>query len=187
VSTFGGDTILRVPKGTGDDRALILETSRKIADAYIRFEHLPDAERRTAIERELAIALSVKWEEHNKWVISVGRELGRIDHQNELNKSALLRHGSRYWAELHLYALRVDSQVLPARDLRYWLDFWIAGLPFDGCPCEQHLFEYISENPPSYADFFAWGVNLHNAVNERIGKPVIAVEDARKLWQTRTF
>ena len=54
VSTFGGDTILRVPKGTGDDRALILEISRKIADAYIRFEHLPDAERRTAIERELA-------------------------------------------------------------------------------------------------------------------------------------
>jgi hypothetical protein len=54
VSTFGGDTILRVPKGTGDDRALILEISRKIAEAYIRFQHLPDAERRAAIERELA-------------------------------------------------------------------------------------------------------------------------------------
>jgi hypothetical protein len=53
VSTFGGDTILRVPKGTGDDRALILEISRKIAEAYIRFQHLPDAERRAAIEREL--------------------------------------------------------------------------------------------------------------------------------------
>jgi hypothetical protein len=45
---------LRVPKGTGDDRALILEISRKIAEAYIRFQHLPDAERRAAIERELA-------------------------------------------------------------------------------------------------------------------------------------
>jgi hypothetical protein len=54
VSTFGGDTILRVPKGEGDDRALILEVSRKIADAYVRFQNLPDAERRAAIERELA-------------------------------------------------------------------------------------------------------------------------------------
>jgi len=54
VSTFGGDAVLRVPKGAGDDRALILETSRKIADAYIRFAYLPDAERRAAIERELA-------------------------------------------------------------------------------------------------------------------------------------
>ena len=54
VSTFGGDAVLRVPKGAGDDRALILETSRKIADAYIRLAYLPDAERRAAIERELA-------------------------------------------------------------------------------------------------------------------------------------
>ena len=53
VSTFAGDTILRIPKGSGDDRALILEVSRKIAEAYVRFQQLPDAERRAAIEREL--------------------------------------------------------------------------------------------------------------------------------------
>jgi hypothetical protein len=36
-ATFNGDTILRVP-GAGDDRALILATSRRIADAHLKFK-----------------------------------------------------------------------------------------------------------------------------------------------------
>ena len=54
IPTFAGDTIVRVPKGAGDDRALILKTSRRIAEAYLRFKDLPDAERRSAIAQELA-------------------------------------------------------------------------------------------------------------------------------------
>lgn len=54
VPTFAGDTILRIPRGAGDDRALILQTSRQIADAYIEFQGLPDGERRNAIARALA-------------------------------------------------------------------------------------------------------------------------------------
>ena len=141
----------------------------------------------TAIERELTIALSVKWEEHNKWVINIGRELERLDNHNELNKSALLRHGSRYWAELHLYALRVDSQVLPARDLRYWLDFWVAGIPFEGCPCEKHLKDYMEQTPPDFGNLFEWTVLLHNSVNQRIGKPTFATASAKLFWENKQF
>ncbi|MEO8858266.1 MAG: aromatic ring-hydroxylating dioxygenase subunit alpha [Burkholderiaceae bacterium] len=54
IPTFAGDTILHIPKGNGDDRALILETSRKIAQAYVKFQDLPDRERRDAITRELS-------------------------------------------------------------------------------------------------------------------------------------
>ena len=54
IPTFAGDTIVRVPKTADDDRALILETSRKIAEFYVAFQDLPDAERRAAIARELA-------------------------------------------------------------------------------------------------------------------------------------
>ena len=61
VPTYAGDTIVRVPKGAGDDRALILATSRRIAEAYIKFADLPDGERRVAISRELAL-LNVGWE-----------------------------------------------------------------------------------------------------------------------------
>ena len=54
VPTYGGDTILHIPADGGDDRALIVEVSRKIAAAYIEFENLPDAERRAAIAERLA-------------------------------------------------------------------------------------------------------------------------------------
>ncbi len=54
VPTFAGDTIVRIPKGAGDDRALILETSRRVAAAYLAHKDLPDAERRAAIARDLA-------------------------------------------------------------------------------------------------------------------------------------
>ena len=55
VPTFAGDTVLRIPKGPGDDRALILDVSRKIAESYLEFQDLPDAERRGAIEKKLAL------------------------------------------------------------------------------------------------------------------------------------
>ena len=55
VPTFAGDTVLRIPKGPGDDRALILDVSRKIAESYLEFQDLPDAERRGAIEEKLAL------------------------------------------------------------------------------------------------------------------------------------
>jgi len=54
IPTFAGDTIVRVPKAPGDDRRVILETSRKIAAAYLAFKDLSDADRRAAIARELA-------------------------------------------------------------------------------------------------------------------------------------
>jgi nitrite reductase/ring-hydroxylating ferredoxin subunit len=54
VPTFAGDTVLRIPKVPGgDDRKLILETSRRMAAAYVEFQHLPLAERRAAIEQAL--------------------------------------------------------------------------------------------------------------------------------------
>ena len=140
-----------------------------------------------ALEREAAIATSTDWETHDKWVFDVGNEVERIEQRGELQTSRILMQGARCWAELHLYGLRADSTCLPFGDMRYWLDAWMSSLPFDGCPCEAHLKEWTSLNPPEFADFFAWGVRLHNAVNERVGKPTIAVADARKLWETRTF
>jgi hypothetical protein len=140
-----------------------------------------------ALEREAAIATSTDWATHDKWVMDAGNEVERIEQRGELQKSKILMHGARYWSELHLYSLRADETCLPFGDLRYWLDAWIAALPFDGCPCEAHLKEYVALNPPDFGSFFAWGVHLHNAVNERIGKKVIGVADARKLWETRTF
>ena len=53
VPTYAGDTILRIPRGDGDDRALILETSKRLAAVYQEFAHLPVLERRRAIAEAL--------------------------------------------------------------------------------------------------------------------------------------
>jgi len=42
------------PAQAADDRQLILETSRRLAQAYVEFAHLPLAERRSAIEKALS-------------------------------------------------------------------------------------------------------------------------------------
>ena len=53
VPTYAGDTILRIPRGDGDDRKLILETSRRLAAVYVDFAHLPVDARRSAIAEAL--------------------------------------------------------------------------------------------------------------------------------------
>jgi phenylpropionate dioxygenase-like ring-hydroxylating dioxygenase large terminal subunit len=54
VATFAGDTVLRIPPSNVDDRKLVLDTSKRIAEAYLAHQHLPDEERRTRITAQLA-------------------------------------------------------------------------------------------------------------------------------------
>ncbi len=46
VPTYGGDTILHIPKAAGADaaadNAFVLEVSRKVFAAYVEFQDLPD-------------------------------------------------------------------------------------------------------------------------------------------------
>lgn len=51
--------------------------------------------------------------------------------------------------------------------------------------CKKHWVELITAKPPTCTtseEFFTLTVDWHNAVNERIGKPVLAVDEARKLY-----
>lgn len=208
-----GALMLKVPEYGGRDTSVLLVALHEMVEAYLckrdgitdeevtKFDtenpkleepgDHPDAPYHRqhviamALEREAAIATSTDWEMHDKWVFDVGNEVERIEQRGQLQKSRILMEGARYWAELHLYTLR--AHWLPLLDKANWLDSWINGLPFEGCPCEAHLHGWIKDNQPEYKDFFAWGVRLHNAVNERIGKPTIDVAGARKLWETRTF
>lgn len=137
-----------------------------------------------AIEKDCATATRTDWKAHDNWVFDVGNEVERIEKRGELRKSRILLEGARHWAELHLFALRGDKK---RRHIANWFLDWYGDLPFDGCPCKEHADLWINKNPPDFLNFFSWSVRFHNAVNERIGKPQIEIEAARKLWQTRTF
>jgi len=58
------------------------------------------------------------------------------------------------------------------------------------CPmCAAHFTEVLKEVPlPDSNDpqvLFEWSVEAHNIVNERTGKPVFTVDQARVKWLTR--
>jgi hypothetical protein len=131
------------------------------------------------IEKKVCNAMHKDWREHEMWVQNAAAE---VDRQHEREMPAITKQGPRFWAELHLFALRHMGE-----DSSEWFGAWIDDLPFGECPCAKHLHEYLKENPPDWEDFFLWTVDLHNAVNDRIGKPTISVDDAAELWQNRTF
>lgn len=137
----------------------------------------------TQVEIRVAAGMGINWKNHDKWVQNAGDEVER-----QLNSGVpvarITKEGSRYWAELHLFGLRNPSLCA---ENNFWFKQWMLSLPFDGCPCEQHLKDFLRNNPTDWSDFFAWSVRLHNSVNDRIGRPTISVENARIVWSSRSF
>ena len=142
--------------------------------------YLPDYQLGAQIARTVCGEIGIDWDEHKKWVENSANEITR---SAEFIVPEISRVGPRYWAELHLFALRHK----PNREDWLWFDEWRQSLPFDNCPCKVHLDAFVKENPPDWRDFFTWTIHLHNDVNDRIGKKLIPVEDALKLWKNRCF
>jgi hypothetical protein len=79
------------------------------------------------------------------------------------------------WKSLH------DGSILTPRDLAKWE----IRIPQYGCSCKRFYAEWKAANPPDFSSpeaFFAWGVALHNAVNAKLGKPEITIDEALSIW-----
>lgn len=67
-----------------------------------------------------------------------------------------------------------------------WLKKWEGIIPRGRCDCKTGYLEILKDYPPDFSSpeaFFAWGVELHNAVNRKLGKPEMTLDDAYKLWR----
>jgi hypothetical protein len=142
--------------------------------------YLPQHQLATQIERLMCGELGIDWDDHQSWV---ERAAWEVDRSHEFISPPIAKSGPRFWAELHLFALRHKTD----REDWLWFDEWRQALPFDNCPCKVHLDAFVKENPPDWKDLFAWSVALHNDVNDRIGKPTISVDDARAVWMSKAF
>jgi hypothetical protein len=83
--------------------------------------------------------------------------------------------GRLAWAKLHSYR-GCDPQ---------WLDIWQYLIP-QRCDCKDGYQRILVEMPPDFLSpeaFFAWGVRLHNAVNAKLGKPEITIDEAYSIWR----
>ena len=98
--------------------------------------------------------------------------------QEELKERAeqnKIRQGRFAWRKLHEYK-GCDPQ---------WLDIWQYLVP-SRCDCKDGYQKILEEMPPDFTSpeaFFAWGIRLHNAVNAKLGKPEITIEEAYSIWR----
>lgn len=84
------------------------------------------------------------------------------------------------WRELHVY--RWTSADAAER----WFATWERRIPRFGCKCRRHWEKIKLERAPDFSSaeaFFEWGVWAHNRVNEELGKALMAIESARKLYR----
>ena len=87
---------------------------------------------------------------------------------------------SELWKELHIRALTVKTIDRP-----YILNF-SQRIPryTRGCKCREFWNNYIKLFPPKYGDeYFAWTVHAHNAVNKKLGKPWMSIEEAKTIYE----
>lgn len=64
-------------------------------------------------------------------------------------------------------------------DTTYLLNF-ANRIPQYECKCRQI---WIKENPPTFGEkYFEWTVKTHNAVNKKLGKTELTLEQARILY-----
>lgn len=50
--------------------------------------------------------------------------------------------------------------------------------------CKQHYHDFLRDNPISDdMSLFPWSVKLHNSVNEKLGKPIMTINEAFNIWR----
>jgi len=64
---------------------------------------------------------------------------------------------------------------------------WELKIPQYGCQCKRFYADWKADNQPDFSSpeaFFAWGVRLHNAVNAKLNKPEITLDEAYSIWRS---
>jgi hypothetical protein len=94
--------------------------------------------------------------------------------------NSLAAAGRQLWAELHRRALSYQGDEW---DEHPWIACFARRVPCGTCRDEWR--QLIQELPPDLTDresYFRWTVRAHNAVNAKLGKPILSFEEATRLW-----
>lgn len=97
-------------------------------------------------------------------------------------KGNMATAGPAAWKTLHARALSAKTPINKNTE-RGWLFTYGSKLPCGDC--RQFFAQYLQTNPPDFTDYFAWTVGLHNAVNLKLKKPEVTLDQARALWAAK--
>lgn len=93
------------------------------------------------------------------------------------NNLSLIDSQRKLWEELHTY------KWVSEQETEQWFHFFCSRVPCG--ECKMHWLNLVSNFPPQFNSaeaFFEWSVLAHNKVNERLEKPQISLDEARRLW-----
>ena len=98
--------------------------------------------------------------------------------------------GPSVWASIHILCYAAPDELTPAHQQQYIAFFKALPYLLPCSSCSVHLLEHYQSLPvessvSGRAALFAWSVQLHNAVNELLGKPQWTVEEAEAYWKKR--
>ena len=89
---------------------------------------------------------------------------------NPIAQAATLQRQRDHWAKLH------TTRFTPEE-----FELWVQSIP--GCAtCQRDFRKLLETHTPRFDDWHRWSWQIHNAVNEKIGKPIVSWQDACKLW-----
>lgn len=88
--------------------------------------------------------------------------------------------GKVYWKEMLAFAHTANTYA-EKQAFRIWIYNLAKRFPCDRC--RPHFISYVEKNPPENSlDPIIWVVQFHNAVNKRLGKPVLSMKQALQKY-----
>jgi hypothetical protein len=121
---------------------------------------------------------AVQPREHDKDGNLVALTAEQIAEKEAANKIRREAQGRKAWDAIHNFNGDDPETFL--------LEVFEPLIPNYGCSCTNEYKRFKKDYPPDFSSpeaFWNWGWFLHNWVNEKLGKPIVSLEDARKLWQ----
>jgi hypothetical protein len=99
--------------------------------------------------------------------------------------------GPYLWGTMHFIALGAPAQFDEGLKTVYRSFYSQIPSIIPCASCGQHLTETMNALPIESSltgseALFSWTVDLHNAVNARLGKDQVSVTDARKIWMGKS-
>lgn len=130
--------------------------------------------------RNLALSMAEQLSEHYNEAFGneeKERTRKRADARAEMAER-IAADGPALWGELHRRAMNYSGG--DHRIERLWLEEFERKLACGEC---ARFFQRFCELiPPNFSAFFAWSVDLHNAVNDKLGKKNLTHAQAYEIW-----
>lgn len=106
---------------------------------------------------------------------------------NELSKNGsclvcklyTVKEGPEIWKKLHSY------KYINEKEAKEFFDTWQLMVPSFGCSCKMDWTKIVNDLPPNFSsakEFFKWGVEAHNRVNMKLGKPIFPYDQALLVY-----